>query len=98
MSLNLPLGLAGEVDEEDMAIFDAGDCEEGVGVVVGEGDEAVDFVLLEAEGLDHVLDLHGEEVDQEDLVVERHCDLVLPDAHLLDLGTEGDVGDDLLRL
>jgi hypothetical protein len=98
VSLDLAFSLADEVDEKDVPVFDAGDSEEGVGVVVGEGDETVDFVLLEAEGLDHVFDLHGEEVHEEDLVVQRHCDLALPDAHLLDLRTEGDVRDDLLRL
>jgi hypothetical protein len=96
MRLDLPLGEPPEVDEEDMSVLHARSCEDEVVVLVGKRDQVVDLIFFESEGFDDVLDLHGEEVDQEHLVVEGNNDLVLPDFDLLDFGVKGQVCNDLL--
>jgi len=81
-----------------VASVGAGGGQDEVVGVVGEGDEVVDLVVLEFGSLDDVLDFEVEEVDQEDLVIQRDHYLVQPDLHLPYLRTEVHLRDYLLPL
>jgi hypothetical protein len=83
MSFDLSLGKLTKIDKQNMSILDAGSSHYKVGIVIGKRNQIVDFIFLKSEGFNDVLNFHTEEVNKEDLVIESHHYLVLPDSDLL---------------
>lgn len=79
MRFDFPFGQSAEVDQQHMTVIHMRHCQNEVVIVVGQRDQVVDLILLKFECLDDVLDFHAEQVHQENLVVDCHCDLVLSD-------------------
>ncbi len=82
MGLNLPLGKLAKIDQQDMSILNARSSHYKVSIVVGKRNQIVDFIFLEPESFNDMLNFHAEEVHKENFVVEGYHYLVLPDSDL----------------
>ncbi len=76
MCFDFPFSKFTEIDEGDVACFDAGSCENEVVLWAGKGDKVVDLIFFEFKGLDDVFDFETEEIDEKDFVVEGYHNLV----------------------
>ena len=83
MSSDFTLSEFAEVNQRDMARFQAGSSQNEVVLRGGEGDKVVDLIFFELEGLNDVLNLKAEEVNQEHFVVESNDNFVEPNLDLL---------------
>lgn len=83
MSSNLSLSKFSEINQKHMAIFDTWSSQNRIGKIIGERNKVVDFIFLESEGLNNVLNFHTEQIYQEYFVIKSHHNLVLPDSNLL---------------
>ena len=66
-----------------MSEFDAGCCEYEIVGAAGKRNHIVDLIFLELEGLNDVLNLELEEIDEEDFVVEGYNNFIKSDLYLL---------------
>ncbi len=67
-------------------------------IVVAQGNQIVDLVLLESESLNDMLDLQSKQVNQKYFVVESHYNFFLPHLYLLNPRMKTQVRDYLLSL
>ena len=84
MSLYLSLCHSIQVHQQHMPILNTRGSHYEVSIVIGQRDEIIDLVLLKLEGLNNMLYLHVQQVDQKHLVIESHDDLVESNLDLLD--------------